>query len=62
MGNQTLSFLLDQPLVAETTKIGTMIGQLLISDPDSQDDISVFISGDILKFNKPNCTNQNRVR
>ncbi|XP_059161144.1 protocadherin Fat 4-like [Physella acuta] len=59
LGNQTLSFLLDQPVVAETTKAGSVIGQLLISDPDSQDDISAFVSGDILKSNKPNCTNRN---
>ncbi|XP_059161145.1 protocadherin Fat 4-like [Physella acuta] len=59
-GNQTPSFVVNYPVIGETTKPGSTIGQIVILDPDYDEDILPVTSVDTIVINKPACLTINK--
>lgn len=56
----TPSFLADQPVIGESTKSGTLIGQLVAQDPDFDEDLTFLCSGDVIKVYGAGCLSLNK--
>ncbi|CAL1533864.1 unnamed protein product [Lymnaea stagnalis] len=54
------SFLADQPIIGESTKSGTLIGQFVAQDPDFDEAITFLSSGDVIKVDGAGCLSLNK--
>lgn len=49
------------PVIGENTEVGSVIGQLVIIDPDKDEDISVIVLGKMISVDAPTCLTLTRV-
>lgn len=60
-GNQAESFALDQPAIRENMPVGSLIGQLVVTDPDTDEEITVVVSGKHLATDDSGCLTLTKV-
>ncbi|KAL8601316.1 hypothetical protein ACOMHN_054610 [Nucella lapillus] len=48
-------FAVDQPVIAEDTETGSVVAQLVVHDPDLQEEMSILLSGSVISLGSMSC-------